>query len=85
MLGVATPVLAIGTGGTHRCNRETINVLSFGDFETAGRAVLALLHRRFGFELWMLTRTEGDDWIVLHSEDHGYGVAHGFNEEKRSR
>jgi diguanylate cyclase (GGDEF)-like protein len=27
-----------------------------------------------GFDLWMVTRTEGDDWIVLQSEDHGYGV-----------
>lgn len=47
---------------------------SFSDFETAGRAVLAFLHRRLGFDLWMLTRTEGADWIVLQSEDHGYGV-----------
>jgi len=22
----------------------------------------------------MVTRTKGDDWIVLHAEDHGYGV-----------
>ena len=25
----------------------------------------------------MVTRTEGDDWIVLQSEDHGYGVEPG--------
>jgi diguanylate cyclase len=25
----------------------------------------------------MVTRTEGDDWIVLQSEDHGYGVKDG--------
>ena len=47
------------------------------DFETASRATLAFLHRRFGFGLWMVTRTEGDDWIVLQSEDHGYGVGPG--------
>ena len=47
------------------------------DFEQAGRAVLAFLHRRFGFRLWMLTRVEGDDWIVLQSEDHGYDVRPG--------
>lgn len=47
------------------------------DFESAARAVLAFLHRRLGFDLWMVTRTEGDDWIVLHSEDHGYNVAPG--------
>jgi diguanylate cyclase (GGDEF)-like protein len=47
------------------------------DFEHAGRAVLEFLHRRFGFGLWMITRVEGDDWIVLQSEDHGYGVGAG--------
>jgi len=34
--------------------------------------VLAFLHRRLGFDLWMVTRTEGDNWIVLQTEDHGY-------------
>lgn len=47
------------------------------DFDSAGRQVLAYLHRHLGFGLWMLTRTEGDDWIVLQTEDHGYGVAEG--------
>ncbi len=49
----------------------------FRDFESAGRAVLSFLHKRLGFGLWMVTRTRGDDWIVLQSEDHGYGVAPG--------
>lgn len=48
------------------------------DFEAASRAVLAFLHQRFGFGLWMVTRTEGDDWIVLQSEDHGYGIQPGM-------
>ncbi|MDH5234500.1 MAG: sensor domain-containing diguanylate cyclase [Gemmatimonadota bacterium] len=47
------------------------------DFESAARAALTFLHRRLGFGLWMVTRTEGDDWIVLQSEDHGYGVTGG--------
>ena len=51
--------------------------LPLHDFEAAGRAVLSFLHKRFGFSLWMVTRTEGDDWIVLQSEDHGYGVGPG--------
>ncbi|HEV7671599.1 MAG TPA: sensor domain-containing diguanylate cyclase [Thermoanaerobaculia bacterium] len=54
-----------------------MDTLTFNDFESAGRAVLAFLHRRLGFDLWMVTRTEGEDWIVLQSEDHGYGVAPG--------
>lgn len=47
------------------------------DFESAGKAVLAFLRQRLGFGLWMLTRTQGDDWIVLQAEDHGYGVGPG--------
>lgn len=47
------------------------------DFDSAARAVIAFLHHRLGFGLWMVTRTEGDDWIVLQSEDHGYNVAPG--------
>lgn len=49
----------------------------FDSFESAGKMVLGFLHRRFGFELWIVTRTEGDDWIVLQAEDHGYGVKEG--------
>jgi diguanylate cyclase len=54
-----------------------MDTLIFSDFESAGRAALAFLHRRLGFDLWMVTRTEGEDWIVLQSEDHGYGMAPG--------
>ena len=49
----------------------------FQNFQSASRSTLAFLHQRLGFSLWMVTRTEGDDWIVLHSEDHGYGVKPG--------
>lgn len=51
--------------------------LPFANFTEASRATLDFLHAKFGFELWMVTRTEGDDWIVLASEDHGYGVQPG--------
>lgn len=51
--------------------------LAHNDFDSAARAVIAFLHQRLGFGLWMVTRTEGDDWIVLQSEDHGYNVAPG--------
>jgi diguanylate cyclase len=47
------------------------------DFETAGRSVLAFLHERFGFGLWMVTRTEGEDCIVPQAEDHGCRVTPG--------
>ena len=51
-----------------------MNAISFNDFEKSGRAVLSFLHRRLDFDLLMVTRTEGNDWIVLQSEDHGYDV-----------
>jgi diguanylate cyclase len=54
-----------------------VSTLPAGRFEDTTRAVLAFLRQRFGFDLWMLTRTEGDDWIVLHCEDHGYGMRPG--------
>jgi diguanylate cyclase len=53
------------------------NADQFPDFAAAAQGVLRLLHNRLGFDLWMVTRTEGDDWIVLHAEDHGYGVTEG--------
>ncbi|MEO8037877.1 MAG: sensor domain-containing diguanylate cyclase [Betaproteobacteria bacterium] len=49
----------------------------FPDFEVAAKAALAFLHQRLGFDLWMITRTEGEDWIVLQTEDHGYDIAPG--------
>lgn len=47
------------------------------DFDSAAKEVLHFLHERLGFALCMVTRTEGDDWIVLGAEDHGYGVKEG--------
>ncbi len=49
----------------------------FADFESAARTVLSYLHQRLGFKLWMVTRTQGEDWITLQVEDHGYGVKEG--------
>jgi diguanylate cyclase len=47
---------------------------SCSDFETASAEVLNFLHARLGFQLWMVTRAESDDWIVLTSHDQGYNV-----------
>ncbi|MEK5768252.1 sensor domain-containing diguanylate cyclase [Acinetobacter schindleri] len=51
--------------------------LSFEGFEEAGKAVLQFLYQRFGFDLCMITRVEGKNWIVLQSEDHQYGIQSG--------
>lgn len=44
------------------------------NFQSASREVIRFLRKHLGFDLWMVTRKEGDDWIVLQAEDHGYGV-----------
>ena len=54
-----------------------MTIPQFHDFASASKATLAFLQSRLGFELWMVTRTLGDDWIVLQSEDHGYGIGPG--------
>lgn len=50
---------------------------SFSDFESSGQAVLRFLHRRLGFDLWMVTRNEGDECIVLQTKGGGYAIAPG--------
>lgn len=50
---------------------------SFGSFDNASRAVLKHLHEVLGFDLLMVTRSEGNDWIVLQAADQSYGVQPG--------
>lgn len=47
------------------------------DFASASRAVVQTLRHHFGFDLWMVTRIEGNDWIVLAIEDSHYGIKEG--------
>lgn len=54
-----------------------MDICSFCEFETSARAVMAFLRQRLGFDLWMVTRLEGEDGVVLLSDDRGYGVAPG--------
>ncbi|HUX44269.1 MAG TPA: sensor domain-containing diguanylate cyclase [Terracidiphilus sp.] len=53
---------------------EAFNV---NDLEGASRQVLAYLSRRIGFGLWMITRTIGNDWIVLQTDDGEYSAQPG--------
>ncbi len=50
---------------------------AFSDFPTAAGTVLRFLQGRLGFDLWMVTRAVGEDWVVLHAADTGYGVESG--------
>lgn len=47
------------------------------DFASATQATLHFLREQFGFDMWMVTRTEGNDWIVLAVEDAHYGIQPG--------
>lgn len=46
-------------------------------FKQTVMEILELLHARFPLDLWMLTRVNGDDWVVLTCLDKGYGVGEG--------
>ncbi len=50
---------------------------AYRNFEEASRDILSLLHKRMGFGLWMVTRAESDNWIVLHAKDEKYNVKKG--------
>jgi diguanylate cyclase len=54
-----------------------MDIHPFPDFSTASVEVLNFLYQRLNFDLWMVTRLEGSDWIVLQAEDHGYGIKKG--------
>jgi diguanylate cyclase len=47
------------------------------DFAGASREVLSFLHQRIGMDLWMVSRADNEDSVVLTAEDHGYGVKQG--------
>ena len=49
----------------------------FSNFNEAATAVLEHLQARYPLSLWMVTRTEGEDWIVLGAVGRGYGVGAG--------
>ena len=46
-------------------------------FKAAAQSTLRFLQERIGFDLWMITRAEGQDWIVLSAEDRSYGFGAG--------
>lgn len=46
-------------------------------FHGSAATVLDFLATRVPFGLWMVTRTEGEDWIVLSSVDRDYGISEG--------
>ena len=53
------------------------NTASQSTFQKASKEVLAYLAHRHPMSLWMVTRANGDEWIVLDSNDRSYGVKGG--------
>jgi diguanylate cyclase len=49
----------------------------YEDFHSASQAVIAHLRERFDFDLWMVTRAQGEDWIILEATENRYGVEAG--------
>jgi GAF domain-containing protein len=43
------------------------DVAPFEDWPAAARAALAFLHGTVGMDVWMVTRVEGDEQVVVHS------------------
>lgn len=50
---------------------------AFGHFDEAAHAILDFLHSHFGFGLWMVTRVQGDDWIILQARDQSAKIDDG--------
>lgn len=49
----------------------------FQGFADASHAVLDFLRKSLPFQVWMVTRTDGQEWVVLHADNDGIGVKTG--------
>ncbi|MEB3268906.1 MAG: sensor domain-containing diguanylate cyclase [Leptolyngbya sp.] len=50
---------------------ESPDISSYQNFGDAAKAVLKFLQDSLGFDLWMVTRTVEDNWIILETETRG--------------
>lgn len=50
-------------------------IVPYSDFREACAATLHALRQRLPFDLWMVTRHDGEHWVILQTEDHGYDMA----------
>jgi diguanylate cyclase len=46
-------------------------------FRIVADKILSYLHDRLGFQLWAVTRTYSDHWIMLATKDNGYNIKNG--------
>lgn len=68
----------IYAGDERRQTLSGVCNLSPTDFEMTSLDVLSFLHQRIGFGLWMVTRVQGDDWIILEARDFDFDVLPGM-------
>lgn len=54
-----------------------LDIKAYENFEQASKAVLSFLQARLGLSLWMVTRTDGQNWVVLNIEDSFYQIQAG--------
>ncbi|MEO0406425.1 MAG: GAF domain-containing protein [Cyanobacteria bacterium P01_A01_bin.135] len=54
-----------------------LNMQALPNFDNVAKEILVLLQERLGFDLWMITRMEQNDWIVLYKRGKSYSVAEG--------
>lgn len=54
-----------------------LDIKAYENFDQASKAVLSFLQQRLGLSLWMVTRTDHQDWVVLSIEDSFYQIQAG--------
>ncbi len=52
-----------------------VELARFAGFDEAANGVLDYLQAKLGFGLWMVTRTSGDDWVILDARADKYDVS----------
>ncbi|AGY91713.1 hypothetical protein SPICUR_03605 [Spiribacter curvatus] len=55
-----------------QANPLSMDFTPYTDFDAASRAVLHALNMLYPMGAWLMTRVEGDDWLILQSEDNRY-------------
>lgn len=77
MEGRHSLMLALDASCDARVTQLASDVQPLPGFDEAAAVVLAFLSSTFDLGLWMVTRTAGDDWIVLSSAGSTYPVSAG--------
>lgn len=49
----------------------------FPNYHIAAMDILKFVHSRIGFDLWMITRVDDAEWVVLDTHDNGYKMHEG--------